>query len=96
MLCGVVSGVRDVGVEVRHAGGAGAPSLGGGRRAHHAAAVPRAQAQQAHRVPARAARPLGDRPHRHRHEAQAGRRTVRRRLRSRLEEGQHHRQYNML
>lgn len=92
-MCG--TGVRDVRVQVRHAGGAGAPPLGGGRRAHHAAAVPRAQAEQADRVPAGAARPLGDRPHRHRDEAQAGRRPVRGRVRGRLEAREHHRQYTL-
>lgn len=85
-----MAGVRNIGVEVRHSRRARPPPLGGRRRADHAAAVPGAEAQQADRVPAGAARPLGDRSHRHRHEAQAWRRTVRRRVRGRLEAGKHH------
>ena len=59
---------------------------------HHHPALPGAQTQQAHRVRRVAQlRQVGDGAHRHHHEAQAGRRAVRRGLRGRLEEVQPHR-----
>lgn len=76
---------------LQHLGRAGPSPFHRGRWAHHHAALPGAQAQQAHdlrRVPQ--LRQVGDRAHRHHHEAQAGWRPVWRGVWRSLEEVQPH------
>lgn len=83
------SAVRVVREPLQHTGRAGTPPLHCGRRPHHHAALPGAQAQQAHHLRRVAQlRQMGDGAHRHHDEAQAGWRPVRRGVRGRVEEVQ--------
>uniref|UniRef100_A0A8D8HJ06 (northern house mosquito) hypothetical protein n=1 Tax=Culex pipiens TaxID=7175 RepID=A0A8D8HJ06_CULPI len=87
-------GVRHGRGQVQHARRARPPPQrpARGSRAHHAAALPGAKAKQTHGLPAesRAGR-VGDLPDGHRDEAQAGRRSVRRGVRSGVETVRQHR-----